>query len=229
MQRREKHRQAMSHRQEWDVRDELNTYQFLPSLTLMPSMSPREAIAICLHHGNVSVQSGSGTGEPEGGLGEGGCCLFPIRWASREAIVCELQNGWFFTCPSNSAQQGLSHPVENTEKSKLREMYFSLAELTHFKHYSHVYERGVWRSSLQSGQVGFSFNFVIFGSRTLKTCYYVHTILDHFFNWPHYHYTMSLFYSPIPFLKSILLGIICLLQLFCGNCLHGIVFFILLL
>ena len=35
--------------------------------------------------------------------------------------------------------------------------------------------------------------FIIFGSRTLKTCYYVHTILDHFFNWPRYHYTMSLF------------------------------------
>ena len=36
-------------------------------------------------------------------------------------------------------------------------------------------------------------------------------------------------YSPVPFLKSILLGIICLLQLFCAKCLHGIVFFILLL
>ena len=69
----------------------------------------------------------------------------------------------FHFCPSNSAQQGLSHPVENTEKSKLREMYFSLAELTHFKHYlPHVYERGVWKSSLQSGQVGFSFNFYYF-------------------------------------------------------------------
>lgn len=84
----------------------------------------------------------------------------------------------FYFCPSNSAQQGLSHPVENTEKSKLWEMYFSLAELTYFKALPHVHERGVWKSSLQCGQVGFSF--IIFSSRTLKTCYYVHTILDLF-------------------------------------------------
>lgn len=98
----------------------------------------------------------------------------------------------FHFCPSNSAQ-GLSHPVENTEKSKLREMYFSLAELTHFKHYHMFMREECGNPHYKVDKLVSPLTFIIFGSRTLKTCYYVHTILDHFFNWPHYHYTMSLF------------------------------------
>lgn len=88
----------------------------------------------------------------------------------------------FHFCPSNSAQQGLSHPVENTEKSKLREMYFSLAELTHFKHYHMFMREECGDPHYKVDKLVSPLTFIIFGSRTLKTCYYVHTILDHFFN-----------------------------------------------